>query len=499
MAYTTAADAIRPGARPSWKLAIYHFAAAIGLICADCVAFLTSYFLFRYSVPMPAAALFFGGQAHAGSHAVDTFLIAAATFILIRLVLGDYNRRQLFWEGTRATTATMVLLAVMDTAFGFLITGPWLFTIVVSWLFVIFALPVFRQGARHLMTALGVWRIPAALLGIRDTGVDADTALRDSLALGFDIRYLIVVDNGNEPVAEPPPEVAHLKRIVAKEPTALAAKLRETECGQVIIATGQAPWQGITEMTQRLLGAGVGVIIVPALRGLPLFGLRTNYFFGRNTLLLQVRNNLTRFPTQIVKRVTDVVCSLLLLTLLLPVFAVAAIAIKLEGGGPVFFVQPRVGRDAHQFPCFKFRTMIVDAEERLERWRYEQSELYDEYVRSNFKLREDPRVTRAGTILRRFSIDELPQLLNVLLGDMSLVGPRPLLAREIQEYGAGFDLYCRVRPGITGLWQTRGRSETQFSDRVSYDEWYILNWSYWYDLVIILQTAWIVVAGKGAY
>jgi undecaprenyl-phosphate galactose phosphotransferase len=143
--------------------------------------------------------------------------------------------------------------------------------------------------------------------------------------------------------------------------------------------------------------------------------------------------------------------------------------------------------------------MAVDADERLQRWRIENPELYAEYQKT-FKLIEDPRVTKLGAWLRKTSIDELPQLVNVLRGEMSLVGPRPVLERELIEfYGTAAALYKRVRPGLTGLWQVRGRSDTTYEQRVILDEWYILNWSFWYDIVIVLQTVWVVILRKGAY
>ena len=158
----------------------------------------------------------------------------------------------------------------------------------------------------------------------------------------------------------------------------------------------------------------------------------------------------------------------------------------------------RIGRHGIPFDCFKFRTMVSDAEDLLKAWEHENPALYEEYTRT-FKLKDDPRITPIGRWLRKTSLDELPQLWNVLRGDMSLVGPRPVVAEELEEhYGPGTQLYIRTRPGITGLWQVSGRSDTSYERRVILDEWYILNWSFWYDIVILIQTAWIVVTGKGA-
>jgi undecaprenyl-phosphate galactose phosphotransferase len=165
----------------------------------------------------------------------------------------------------------------------------------------------------------------------------------------------------------------------------------------------------------------------------------------------------------------------------------------------VFFHQNRVGRGGRDFICWKFRTMVVDAEAQMERWETENPVLLAAYQESNFKLQADPRLTRIGVWMRRNSLDELPQLINVLRGEMSLVGPRPLLRRELEDYGAVISLYERVRPGITGLWQISGRSHTTFAERVSYDEWYIKNWTVWYDIVIMLQTVWVLLRGGDAY
>jgi lipopolysaccharide/colanic/teichoic acid biosynthesis glycosyltransferase len=143
--------------------------------------------------------------------------------------------------------------------------------------------------------------------------------------------------------------------------------------------------------------------------------------------------------------------------------------------------------------------MVVDAEELLRRWEKDDPTLLARYRESNFKLQADPRTTRIGRWMRRKSLDELPQLFNTLVGQMSLVGPRPLLRRELPEYGPGISLYERVRPGISGLWQISGRSHTTFAERMSYDEWYIKNWTLWYDVVILLQTVWVLTKGQGAY
>lgn len=252
-------------------------------------------------------------------------------------------------------------------------------------------------------------------------------------------------------------------------------------------------------VAQRLLEVDIPVAITPSLNRLPLAGITTNYFFGRDLLLLQVRSNVQRLPWRIIKRSFDIVGSLFLLVVLSPLFAFLATAIKRADPGRITYSQTRVGRGGEPFRCIKFRTMVSDADGVLSRWRTENPDLYQEYMKS-FKLKDDPRITPIGKWLRRTSFDELPQLINVLRGEMSLVGPRPVVQQELdQYYGPAATLYMRSRPGLTGLWQVSGRSDTSYEQRIVLDEWYILNWSFWYDIVILIQTVWSVATGKGAF
>ena len=245
--------------------------------------------------------------------------------------------------------------------------------------------------------------------------------------------------------------------------------------------------------------ADISVAFVPSFRRLPLVDVTTSYFFGRDVLLFQVRNNLHRLSHRFFKRAFDIFGSIALLILFLPLIAFIAFVIKRYDGGPIIYSHKRTGRHGVPFQCLKFRTMTVDAEKLLQHWQVGNSEFYAQYLAA-YKLQNNPRITPPGRWLRGTSLDELPQLLNILRGEMSLVGPRPVLERELIEfYGPAAQLYKRVRPGLTGLWQVCGRSDTTYQERVVYDEWYILNWSFWYDIVIVLQTAWIVVIGKGAY
>lgn len=198
--------------------------------------------------------------------------------------------------------------------------------------------------------------------------------------------------------------------------------------------------------------------------------------------------------TRWAKRTFDVAGALALLVLFAPVIALAAARIHLHDRGPVLFRQRRVGRDGEHFRCLKLRSMVVDAEDLLP-----DLQTRSGHTEGLFKLRDDPRITRPGVWLRRFSLDELPQLVNVLRGEMSLVGPRPPLPTEVSAYTDEMQRRLRVRPGMTGLWQVSGRSELSWDEAIRLDLHYVDNWSMLQDLVILARTFNAVMSGRGAY
>ncbi len=195
------------------------------------------------------------------------------------------------------------------------------------------------------------------------------------------------------------------------------------------------------------------------------------------------------------KKFLDIVASLILLLLLSPVFIITAICIYIEDPGPVFYIAPRVGKDGKHFGFIKFRSMVMNAD-KIKDELLEQNESKGGVI---FKMKRDPRVTRTGRFIRRFSIDELPQLFNVLKADMSLVGPRPPLPREVAEYTLLDRKRLHVMPGITCLWQVKGRSDIPFDEQVQLDMQYIKSSSFWKDVKILLMTIPAVISGKGAY
>ena len=203
-------------------------------------------------------------------------------------------------------------------------------------------------------------------------------------------------------------------------------------------------------------------------------------------------------PNSRMSRVLDITLIFIALPYILLFFIVISLAIVLDSKGGVLYGQTRIGKGGRRFKALKFRTMVLNADQILQQYLDESPELKAEWLATH-KLKNDPRVTRVGAILRKLSLDELPQLWNIAIGDMSLIGPRPIVDAEIEKYGRCFELYMQARPGLTGLWQVSGRSDTTYQRRVELDEYYLLNRSLKMDLQILWKTVYVVLGRKGAY
>ncbi|GAA0967976.1 sugar transferase [Nocardioides aquaticus] len=238
--------------------------------------------------------------------------------------------------------------------------------------------------------------------------------------------------------------------------------------------------------------AGVGVVLAPSINDISSERVRVHPVGGMP--LVHVDPPTWADASRWGKRAFDIAGSSVLLFLLAPLLTAVALLVKLDDGGPILFRQTRVGRNGREFGCFKVRSMVTDAEQRL-------AQLHAEvgFDGGLFKMADDPRITRPGRWIRRLSIDELPQLLNVLRGEMSLIGPRPPLPSEVEGYDAGAARRMWVRPGMTGLWQVSGRSQLSWDEAIRLDLYYVDNWSMAQDLTILAKTARAVLGGRGAY
>ncbi|MEU7651603.1 sugar transferase [Micromonospora taraxaci] len=259
-----------------------------------------------------------------------------------------------------------------------------------------------------------------------------------------------------------------------------------------VTASGELTATRLRRLGWQLEGTGVDLVVAPALTDVAGPRIHTRPVAGLP--LIHVEAPEFRGSRKLVKGLVDRSASSLALALLLPLIAFVALAIKLDSRGPVLFRQVRVGRGGQEFDVFKFRTMVVNADAML-------AELTarNETDGLMFKMRQDPRVTRVGRLLRKWSLDELPQLVNVLLGQMSLVGPRPPLPSEVARYDGDVARRLLVKPGMTGLWQVSGRSDLSWEDGIRLDLYYVENWSLAADLTILWKTFGAVLNGRGAY
>jgi UDP-galactose-lipid carrier transferase len=239
------------------------------------------------------------------------------------------------------------------------------------------------------------------------------------------------------------------------------------------------------------------VTVMAPMRGVPMYGTDISYFFGHEVMMLRVQNNLARFSAKVLKRIFDVLVGGFLVLMLLPIFLILA-ALVAKDGGSAFFGHTRIGQHGRKFKCYKFRSMVPNADKVLKELLERDPVARAEWDK-DFKLKNDVRITRIGSLLRKTSLDELPQLWNVLRGDMSLVGPRPVIEKEIERYGEEAAYYLLAKPGMTGLWQVSGRNDTDYARRVFLDAWYVKNWSLWYDVSIIFKTVGVVLKRDGAY
>ena len=213
---------------------------------------------------------------------------------------------------------------------------------------------------------------------------------------------------------------------------------------------------------------------------------------------LSSTHNLTKNLALIIKRFMDLFLLLISSPITLPLVAIVSILIKVSNPGPIFYGHTRIGKNGRIFKCWKFRSMVVDADKQLEKILAENPQMRAEWEKDR-KFTDDPRVTKIGKILRKTSIDEIPQFFNVLLGEMSFIGPRPVTKPELNKYGSKADFILSVQPGLSGMWQISGRSDTGYEERITLDSYYIQNWSVWLDIWIIIKTVYVVLKGKGAY
>jgi Undecaprenyl-phosphate galactose phosphotransferase WbaP len=433
------------------------------------------------------------GQGEITRVALASTVPNVAVWLGLRALLGLYPgygvdeveelRRQ-----TYAVMATLAITAVFAVAFHI---GGSLSRLL---LFVGFAgLLVLAPFVRHFMKAAlkraGVWGKPVVVIGAGEAGGRLLKTLREEWRLGF--RPAAVFDNRLVPAGgalEGVPYGGNLEDAMSMA--------RKHKLDTAIFAMPHTRREELAPLVSRASVSFRHVMVIPNLGGITNSAVVARNFAG--TFGVEIKHNLLDPWARRTKRALDLFGVVVGGLMISPILLAITLLIKLDSPGPALFVQKRPGRNGDMFRIFKFRTMYSDAEQRFEQLVFGNPLLAGEFERHG-KLRDDPRVTRVGKWLRKLSLDELPQLWNVLKGDMSLVGPRPYLVSQVAQIKGSGMVIPQVAPGITGLWQVSGRSEITFEQRVDLDAYYVRNWSTWLDFVLLARTVRCVLLRRGAY
>jgi undecaprenyl-phosphate galactose phosphotransferase len=411
-----------------------------------------------------------------------TFMLVGSLALFWLDTKGHYTQRLPHWE-------TMSHLMSVTTI-GFFISGFTLFVFKsdgsrlwmgMSW----FCFAAFFLAGRNIVKKLlkiyNKWIISVVLIGEGPAVNSTIKALHAETEMGYRIVKVLPVSVLEELTT--PGSWADLMHKAGGNHFLLAAPDYKTGYYQTSLSA--------------LIYARLPYSIVPASSSLPSSTLSSHYLFTHGVTILHHTNRLQLMLPRIIKRSFDIIISVAALVIFSPIMAMIMLMIKVDGG-PAVFGHKRVGQHGKIFQCLKFRSMVMNGEEVLQRHFAKNPAALAEW-QAGWKLRDDPRVTGLGRFLRKTSIDELPQLLNVLKGEMSLVGPRPIIVAECANYNTDITLYYMVRPGITGLWQISGRNDVSYRERVEMDSRYIRNWSFWHDIAIVLKTFGVLVKRTGAY
>ena len=408
------------------------------------------------------------------SRLLPLLLLFSGVYALYGLYPGvTYSAVREIRELSFATTLVFIILGSLTFLFK---EGPAFsrLAFICGWALAIFLVPLMRTQLRVLFAHRAWWGFPVVVLGPHGRAGLIVQSLRRNPRLGL-IPVALFGD------------------------TQLGEALdfaRKSGLKRAIVVGSEIPDERLMEAMDSYSEVFSHVYLIPGLPGLSSLGMETKEIGHR--LALEIRRSLMLPGSQFVKSMMDGSIALALCIVLLPLMALIALLIRLESPGAALFGHRRIGLHGREFTMWKFRTMYWDGEQILAKHLRNNPEDRQEWAEQR-KLRHDPRITRLGRILRKTSLAELPQLWNVLRGEMSLVGPRPIVRDEVVRYGRLFDLYCRVTPGLTGLWQVSGRSETDYGERVDLDTYYVRNWSPWFDFYLLFRTIRVVLKGEGAY
>lgn len=357
-----------------------------------------------------------------------------------------------------------------------------------AWLLSIGLVLAGRALTRHAFAQKRWWGYPVMVLGAGKTGEMVVRTLQQRPRIG--LKPVVVLDDN-------PDKHGSLHNVPVLGGVELAPVLAKArKIPYAIVAMPGVSRDRLLQILEQYGQTFAHLLIIPDLFGFSSLWVEAKDMGG--ILGLEVRQQLLLPGPRLAKFLIDRLITLMGGLIVLPFIILIALLIRLDSPGPILYGQIRIGQNGESFKAWKFRSMVRNADLALESYLETHPELRASWERDH-KLRNDPRITRVGRFLRQTSLDELPQLWNILRGEMSLVGPRPIVDEEIQRYGEKFGLYTKVTPGLTGLWQVSGRNNLEYEERVSLDAYYVRNWSVWLDLYILIRTVWVVISGEGAY
>lgn len=406
-----------------------------------------------------------------------------------------YTRNQSFGEDAREyiksyTVSFILIITIITLVREYLEISR--ITMVLFFINTIWINLVIRYFTVKMLYSFNIFKRHVLIIGAGETGIALFQALSRELYLGYKVIGFLDDDSNKKSGM-----IGGLKILGGIDEVNKLENINNIE--KVFIAIPSLNSDKMMELYSLLHTRFKEIVIIPQMKVMALMNTEVHHLFNYDLLLLNIKNNLNFKSNIILKNVFDNMLTLLIFPLFVVVIALIATLIKTESKGPVFYKHKRYAMNGKELTVYKFRSMYKDAEKRLDLLLKKNENFKNEWDKS-FKIKNDPRITRVGKILRKTSLDELPQIINVLKGEMSLIGPRPVIMDELTKYYSKYsDFFEKVRPGITGLWQVSGRSDTDYEYRVRSDLWYVLNWSSWLDIVILAKTFSVVIKGKGAY
>ncbi|RJT55975.1 undecaprenyl-phosphate galactose phosphotransferase WbaP [Rahnella variigena] len=419
-------------------------------------------------------------------------LLAICCVAWFHLRLRHYYYRKTFWFELKEILRTLLIFALIEIAV--IAFAKWYFSRylwVLTWTLVLILVPFARMMTKRVLDSLGLWERDAIIIGSGNNAREGYNAIKSDRNLGLRVLKFI----SSEPSDQPGDAIEGVPVMPSDENWVRTNVDKKT---QFIVAV-ESHQSDIRNAWLRvfMINGYRSVSVIPTLRGMPLDNTDMSFIFSKEVMIFRVHQNLAKCSSRLAKRLFDIVGSLAIIMLLSPLLLYISRKVR-KDGGPAIYGHERIGQNGKPFKCLKFRSMIINSKEVLEELLENNAEARQEWDLT-FKLKYDPRITAIGHFLRRTSLDELPQLFNVLKGEMSLVGPRPVITAELDRYCDEVDYYLLSKPGMTGLWQVSGRSEVDYSTRVYLDAWYVKNWSMWNDIAILFKTVSVVLRREGAY